>query len=294
MLKFGIAGFGLWGRNYVKAIEATGIAQLKRVWLRNESPARPIAQQLGLEIVDSIDGLIGLDAVIVALHPSASPQACIYLLGNGVPVMVEKPVTLNLGVANAVAQAAESSKLPFLVNHQHLFSKAFETMRDRLAGESSFSIIAHAGNLGPFRDYSAWWDYGPHDVAMCLALAEEMPSSISALCTQDGVGMKYQVTFAFAGKRVNGASLAITNGRLPKTRLFQAGQFLYNDMDPENIRLKCNGRPVDIPNHEPPLTRACRRFAETVLDGTGNDYRFGGKWARSVTDLLTQGDVASS
>ena len=43
------------------------------------------------------------------------------------------------------------------------------------------SIIAIAGNYGPFRnDVSPLWDWAPHDIAMCLDIMGEFPSKISA------------------------------------------------------------------------------------------------------------------
>ena len=43
------------------------------------------------------------------------------------------------------------------------------------------SIITLSGNFGPFReDVSPLWDWGPHDLAMCLDLIGEIPSKIEA------------------------------------------------------------------------------------------------------------------
>ena len=48
------------------------------------------------------------------------------------------------------------------------------------------SIYTIAGNYGPFRtDVSALWDWGPHDLSMCLDIIKEFPTKVEAEFTEN-------------------------------------------------------------------------------------------------------------
>jgi len=105
------------------------------------------------------------DGVIVAAHPSLNREVVQYANVLGVPVMIEKPAALYLSDIYKMEQC----KVPILVDYIHLFNPQYQHMKASISG--TISLIASIGyNDGPIRDYSSLYDYGVHDLALCMDL----------------------------------------------------------------------------------------------------------------------------
>lgn len=292
MLQLGLVGFGKWGRNYVHAAMAAGNARVTEVVLPVGSARIEEARGQGLLVKHSIDDLT-VNAVVIATHPSSAPDLCQRLLRRGISVMVEKPAALSLQEAQCVSDAARLSNSVCLVAHQHLFSTAYEYIRSHVRIDRDTRIITRAGGLGPHRDYLPLWDYGPHDVAMIWGLLGKEPSRMSM---RQSVGVEgSHLWLAIEFEAGGSASCEIWNDGTPKSRYFQVQtgncDWIYDDLDPLG-RLKFKGRYVDIP-YEPPLTRAVHGFAEAVIEGGTDDYRFGADWALRVANWLNRAQAAA-
>lgn len=293
-VRLAVIGCGTWGWRYIpSALEAgnaivTHVAGLGNLQIHSESP---------LEIVDSrewrrlLDAPV--DAFVVATPPESHEDIVRALLEAGRPVMVEKPVALNLGAAIRMMIAAKKAGVPYLVNHQHLFAPAYEELLERVAGWGYVASSSSGGALGPRRDYSALWDYGPHDVAMHLGLDTDGAVNgwdtgeiqLVAVAKQSG-----HYRFAFEGKALS-AIVRVWNDRQPKARGFivvgDGGQMLvYDDLDPEGYRLRLGARPVSVA-YEKPLTRSIRAFASAVRAGGTTDWRFRPDLGVEVTRILS-------
>jgi len=294
MLRLALVGFGKWGRNYCAAVQASGIAALHTVVLRPDSPQRAAARAAGLEMVDDVQQLHGVDAAIVATHPSASPALCVQLMRQGLAVMVEKPAALSAAQARTIASASAQYGQTVLVNHQHLFAQAFEQLRARTLDQETLDIRAQGSNLGPFRDYSALWDYGPHDVAMCLALMQAPPVRVQGAMQRWGDGQRYQLQLEFDAPRRGQARITLGNGAAPKVRSLALGPLCYDDTDAQGQRLRAAGVAVTLPPWEAPLTRSVHAFASAVRAGGSDDYRFGAHWAVQVAEVLEGAEASAA
>lgn len=286
-VRLAVIGCGTWGWRYIpSALEAgnaivTHVAGLGNLQIHSESP---------LEIVDSrewrrlLDAPV--DAFVVATPPESHEDIVRTLLEAGKPVMVEKPVALDLGAAIHMMIAARKAGVPYLVNHQHLFAPAYEELLERVAGWGYVASSSSGGALGPNRDYSALWDYGPHDVAMHLGLTQgEGPFEIVA-----GSRSRGHFRFAFEGPSFS-AIVRVWNDRPPKARGFvvigDGGQMLvYDDLDPEGYRLRLGATPIAV-SGEKPLARSIRAFANAVRAGGSDDWRFRPDFGVEVTRILS-------
>lgn len=292
MLRLGLVGFGKWGRNYVRAAMAAGNALVAEVLLPEGSLRAEEARGQGLLVRHGIDDL-AVDAVVVAAHPSTAPDLCEQLLRRGIPVMVEKPAALSVDAAQRIFAAAQHSQPVCLVAHQHLFSVAYEHIRNHAQIDGQTRINTRAGGDGPHRDYPPLWDYGPHDAAMILGLLGKDPRQITLRQRVGTAGSHLWLAMEFA----DGASAdcEVWNDGAPKARYFHvhtaAGDWLYDDLDPQG-RLQFRGRYLAVA-YEPPLTRALRCFADAVTRGGTRDDRFGAAWAVSVAEWLTRAQDAS-
>jgi len=289
MIRLGLIGCGAWGYRYIPAALQTGFAKVTHAsasWHRPDVPASlvrvPTTEWRSLLQAP-------LDAFIVATPPDTHEEICTTLLEAGRPVMVEKPFALSVEAAERIAVAAAKSGVPLLVNHQHLFAPAFETLLDVVGDGRRWTLESIAGNDGPERSYSALWDYGPHDVAMAVATAHRRGASAqvrAAIRALDADSYRLEMSLGDSARMSAYVSRHLTK----KTRLLRGtsccGRVEYNE-HAEHI-LTVDGKPRAV-DPERPLQRAIRHFAEAVKTGK-TDWRFGAELPLAVTRILEQAD----
>lgn len=285
MIKLGLIGGGRWGRNYVAAAQHAGNCEV--VCFSGSS-------DLGLPQYGTRDWLrvlsTDVDAVIVAAPPDVHEPICLAAIASGRPVMVEKPLALKLASAIRIAKAAERRGVPLLVNHQHLFSHAYEAVAYQIENWNEAIVVTMGGGPGPARSYSALWDYGPHDVAMFLGLAPNRQAVVAGAKREKGL-FRLQLV---AGNRTG--FLRVWNDGQEKVRRMtvignfeRADRWIYDDLDPAG-RLHHHGATVELA-YEPPLTRAVRAFADAVASKGTSDWRFDPYFGVEVTRILAQAEA---
>jgi hypothetical protein len=227
-----------------------------------------------------------VDGAIVATPPDSHKQIVNYFLDIGVPVLVEKPVTLSLLDANEIFEKSLATGIPVLVNNVHLFSSAFETLRgDVKKWGEPLTINSIGGARGPYREYSALFDYGPHDLSMCLSLLDNYPNSVEILRGESKDGEIYTIQLKQGDHR---AVLTVGNGMARKERQFRvtsgSHQAVYNDLIENKLALDGMVCPIDT---TPPLTRALFVFAEYIRTKKV-DWRFDHLMNQDVMSILEE------
>jgi len=285
VIHLALIGCGGWGWNYIPAASQSKNCEVTHV--AGASVQRPLpGEDRKLKQIASRDWRTLLaapvDAFIVATPPDSHEEICTTLLAAGRAVMVEKPLALTVRAANAIVEASTKSGAVLLVNHQHLFAPAYETLRDMVHGGPLWAVRSEAGGSGPHRAYSALWDYGPHDVAMSLGLARGPVSVRDA--------KKHGNTFVVdlsLGTSIAHVTVS-TSMRQRRRSFWAAGPLLVARYDAlaEN-QLTNHGAPVAV-DPERPLQRAVRLFAEAVKTGK-TDWRFG-HFGAEVVRLLEDAD----
>jgi predicted dehydrogenase len=191
-MKLGLVGPGRHGRRYLE--ERNGGAHVVAVCGR--------ADDLGL-MLPSVQG------VIVATPPDTHRDIVLRCLEAGKDVLCEKPLALTWDDCRAMLDAAESLGRRLVVAHQHLWADGFRPM---LGNARRFASVS-GGPAG--HDYSAWLDWGSHDVAMAIAALGEPPESVSV----ERLGEAYRARLSFPG----GDMADIMTGLLPtKLRVVEA------------------------------------------------------------------------
>lgn len=269
-LRLGLLGAGRWGRVYIRTIASLPDLALARVASRN--PATPGLVPPGcLVSADWREVLAadGLDAVIVASPPALHAEMSAAAVEAGLPVLVEKPLTLQLEQARGLLEQARRKKILVMVEHTYLFHPAYEKLKElsRQLGQVR-AVQTESGGPGPFRpDVGPLWDYGAHDVALCLDLLGAKPESVSASRERRiGRAEDVRVTLGFAGgiearlhvgtlfdKKIRSAAVDCERGRL-------AIDFIGEPA------LVLDGRALSV-DPTPPLERALRAFAAAVRAG---------------------------
>ena len=242
-LRLGLIGAGRWSRAYLKTVAARSDAQIVRVARRKPLPLdAPFAHIEVTADWRQVAAAEDLDGVILATPPSFHAEPAITALRAGLPVLIEKPMTLSVAEARAVVAAAHETRVPVMVEHTHLYHPAYAAIRAQAAGHV-LDITSRAGNWGTFHhDYSSLWDWGAHDVAMTLALARAAPAELTArrIATErvpEGVGELFELDLRFA--RGDRARLTFGNILQVKTRRFLvdtgSDRLLYDDWCPPRL-----------------------------------------------------------
>jgi len=188
MVNIGLIGAGRWGARYISTIKNLEGVDLICVYSRN-----PLTSQLVLpncRIFNNWEDLLclpDLHGVIIATPPDTHFEIAMYALKKGIPFLVEKPFTSNLADSVKLFKQIHAASLPTLTGHVHLYSPAYKSFKNKVLSLGSVkSIKAQAGNVAQIRNnVPVLWDWGPHDVAMCIDLIGELPSRVSAIKTKN-------------------------------------------------------------------------------------------------------------
>jgi predicted dehydrogenase len=176
--RLALIGAGRWGRAYINTIAGLDGVRLAAIASRNpETPGlAPANCRVCTDWRDAIDAGV-VDAVIVATPPASHAAIARASIEAGLPALVEKPLTVDLDDAVMLRAFAAERNVFVMLDHTHLFSPAFRALKQELQNDGPIaSIHGEAGNAGPYRsDTSVLWDWGPHDVAMCLDLLRDLP-----------------------------------------------------------------------------------------------------------------------
>ena len=195
-LKLGLIGAGCWGRNIIRTIDDLGGQRLHRLASTNPESKTLVESDCAVskdwrEVAAAPD----LDGLIIAGPPTHHAEMAALAITAGIPVLIEKPLTLDVEEARTLLGLARKKAAIVLVDHIHLFHPAYVRLKHQGLGMGAVHAIRSVGgDWGPFRqDVSVLWDRGSHDVAMCLDLMAANPESISAHLkegreTADGYG----------------------------------------------------------------------------------------------------------
>ncbi len=213
-IRLGLIGAGHWGRRYIDAIARLDGVRLARLASRNRESARLVDEACAIDddwraTVDADD----VDGIIIATPPALHASMARAAVERGRPVLVEKPLTLDLAEAQTLLDEAVAAKGLVMVDHIHLYHPAYRRLKE-LAGEMGGvrAITAEGGNRGPISPHTpVLWDWGSHDVALCLDLTGQFPERIAArrLEHRQGEGGSSEKDHA---ERLEGETIALTLG----------------------------------------------------------------------------------
>ena len=279
-LRLGLIGAGRWGRNYIKTI-----ATLDGVRLAELASGNPESISLvpdGCRISSDWRSILDarrIDGLIVATPPALHAGMARAAVEAGLPVLVEKPLCMDLQEAIALRELVVARKGFVMVGHTHLFHPAFRKLKTLAPRYGAIrAIFGEAGNHGPFRvDTSVLWDWGSHDVAMCLDLLGTSPDHVAACRTEsrmvaEGFGEVVDLELHFPE---NVKALIRVGNILPKKRRFkvemETATLVYDGLasDPLTLyRKPAFEFPEEVSiGPEMPLTRLLLDFTSAISQG---------------------------
>jgi predicted dehydrogenase len=174
VISAGLIGYGYWGPNLLRNLQASGRFAVKAV-ADPERERLELARRTfpgleghadGLELIERPDIAAVLIATPVATHYELARRA----LERGKHVMIEKPMCQRAHECEELIAAAARRRLTLMVDHTFLFSGAVQKLRELCVGGTLGKVSYYDSlrvNLGLFQpDVNVLWDLAPHDFSI--------------------------------------------------------------------------------------------------------------------------------
>ena len=172
-VRVGLAGAGPWARMVHAPLLAAGPeTELTGVWSRTPDHALELAAAHGVTSYPSFDALLDdVDAVAIAVAPSAQPDLAVRAARAGKALLLEKPLGLDVAAARRIADAVAENGVGSIMLLTYRFA---DVVRDFLADAATMNLtggracfISGAFLSGAFAggwrlNEGALLDVGPH------------------------------------------------------------------------------------------------------------------------------------
>ncbi|MGB6898984.1 MAG: Gfo/Idh/MocA family oxidoreductase, partial [Candidatus Acidiferrum sp.] len=120
-----VVGTGEFGRNHARVYCELEGAELVGVYDRDQARAQSIAVQFQTKALRSLEEVRELaEAASIAVPTVAHAEVGCQLLESGLDVLIEKPMAVNLGEADALLEAARRHARILQVGHVERFNPA--------------------------------------------------------------------------------------------------------------------------------------------------------------------------
>ncbi len=308
-----LLGCGGWGRNLARNFAALGA--LTAVHDPDAEAVAAVAASTGArtrslsEILDDP----AIDGVIIAAPAARHAELAQTVLEAGKHVFVEKPLSLDVGEAEALIRLAKEKGRVLMVGHLLQYHPVFVRLKAMCAdGELGALRYVYSNrlSLGKFRtEENALWSFAPHDISMIQALLGERVTEVSAVGHSflgtaladvthtnirfaEGTAAHVFVSWLHPYKEqrlvvVGEKAMAVFNDGLDwpeKLMLFRHGITWQNGLPTAN---RAEGEAVPVEPAEP-LSVECTHFLDCIRDGT--TPRTDGREALGVLRILDAAD----
>lgn len=289
-LRFGLVGTGYWARiAHAPALGSTPGVEFTAGWGRNFEAAAALSESYGAVGYRDFDEFLAqVDAVAFAVPPDVQSGLAVRAADAGKHLLLEKPIAVTLGEADALVEAVERAGVATAV----FFTLLYEAdVRNWLAQVSTRPDWAAAAGVwmgaalmpdSPFN--TPWrqakgglWDLGPH----LVALLWNALGPIESVTADSGAGDVTHLIFHHRG----GPSSAVTVGMdMPEAQEFLE-LFLWGPAGRSVMPREAGDDPVT------PLRTALTELAAGARSSQSAhpcDVRFGREVVRVLADAAGQ------
>ncbi len=183
MMTLALIGVGWWGKHYLETVKRIPNCQIKYVCARTSKSLVAFKKEYvtitGFRKLFAYSDIAG---VIIATPPGTHASIAVEFLKRNYNVLVEKPVATEYKQALTLQKLANKSKGIFMPAYVFLYHPAFKKMLEYLSEIGKILYVMSEGaDYGPIRsDVTPLWDWGSHDLSMCLAIFRVKPVSVAA------------------------------------------------------------------------------------------------------------------
>lgn len=183
MIKAAVIGAGYLGKFHAQKYVAASGAQLVAVVDLDAQRALTIAQQHNCQDISDYKLLpsLGVKAVSVVSDTSTHFSISKWLLENGIDVLVEKPMAVDISEAQQLVDIAAANKRILQVGHLERFNPAFLRISEILTKPLFFEIRRIAQFTGRGADVDVVRDLMIHDIDIVSHLVGRPLASVEAI-----------------------------------------------------------------------------------------------------------------
>ncbi len=215
-IKWGILGASSIARSFIQGVRRTpGAGEIAAVASRSLNKARAYADETLVPLsfgsyAELLDPSL-VDAIYNPLPNSLHAEWTIRSLAAGLPVLCEKPFTVNAGEAEEVAAASERTGLPvaeaFMYRFHPQYEELWKLLADGAIGDlvSMHSIFSHTLDdpgivqADPDLGGGVLMDLGAYCVNVARLVACEEPEWVSGTANRDAIDQSFWGTLGFPG-----------------------------------------------------------------------------------------------
>jgi predicted dehydrogenase len=298
-IRVAVVGTGEFGRNHARVYRELEGAELVGVYDENPARAAAVATEFHTQVLKSLDELRGrAEAVSVAVPTIAHAEVGCRVMEMGLDVLVEKPMAVNLGEADALLDAARKNRRILQVGHVERFNPAVIVV-EPILNRPLFFEVHRLGIFTPRSlDVDVIYDLMIHDLDILLAMVNEPVMEVKAVgipVLTDKVDIAH-ARLEFAGGAVaNITASRVSTERVRKMRFFQQHEYIsldYARRDALRIGVKTPGpqpefafEKLKAPAVEP-LHAELEAFVEAVR--TRKEPRTNGAAGRAALELASR------
>lgn len=187
-LNVAVIGCGHWGRNYVRLISELPDSRVAVVCDQSEARLNDIKSRfVDIPTTTNVADVLtyDIDAAVICTTASTHYTIARPFLEAGIPLLVEKPLTINAAEAEILTELAEARDTILMVGHIFLFNPGVQKVKEYIKKSETGSIYymhSRRTNLGPVRhDVNALWDLATHDISIFNYLLDSEPEWVSAV-----------------------------------------------------------------------------------------------------------------
>ncbi|MEV6908224.1 Gfo/Idh/MocA family oxidoreductase [Amycolatopsis sp. NPDC051071] len=165
--KIALIGTGNMGSLHARVLAANENVNLVRVIDPREEAGRKVAERYETQWTPEIGSLSDVDAVVLASATEAHYELAQEVLGQGKPMLVEKPVCNSLEFSKEIVRLSAKQDVPLMCGLLERYNPAVMTAR-ALVNEPVHLMARRHGPYAPRIKTGVAWDLLVHDVDLAI------------------------------------------------------------------------------------------------------------------------------
>ena len=178
-----VVGAGKWGKNHIRTLLLNDIS-VGCVEI-DEKQLTKIKSSFRLNhCYSTIEEAINedFDGYIIATPPNTHAELSKKIISNRKPVLVEKPLCLNVKEAEEIKHFLKKYNSKLVVGHLMLFHPAIKKIKSLIdkgsIGKIQY-IYSNRLNLGTVRtEENVFWSFAPHDISLFQYFTDSFPDKV--------------------------------------------------------------------------------------------------------------------
>lgn len=277
--RIALVGAGVMGSHHARVISESEAATLALVVDPGEATGRSLAERYGASWLPALPALGEIDAVVVAAATESHFELAMQVIGEGKPLLIEKPVCDSLLRTEELLAAGARINLPIMCGFLERFNPAILTARSMIEQPVHVTAARHSPYAARIRTGVAW-DLLVHDVDLAILLMGSSPTEVDAR-----LGFFHADSVSNA-EDVAEALLTFSEGQVAQVSASRIGQRKIRQLtayEPDRmIELDLLRRDVTIYHH----------ISENSADGQGRGYKQ--QTVIEIPELLTSKEPLTS